>query len=478
MARPGPRLLHVSSVAALGGLLVSSCLSGAARRPPPVDDHGVTGIRWTVLVDETLDEAHVEVCVEGGPPQRLVASTDPAARWARDVVDGEGAALPEAAGGWRWPAGAPCARYGVALGWASLLEQNPDRAVELGDDVIVAPDLLLLRPGPEGADVERRVRFELPHGISVSAPFPPGAGGWRAVPSSTFLRKGYVVFGSFVEERLPVAGGLLRVTPLAGAGRLPAGVRHRFLYEAGRAAASLYGELPVSDVQVLLVGPGVPLPGGPVFFGLTTRGGGAAISLFVDSFADDEELIGEWVAVHELAHLGLPWMREGERWLSEGLATYYQNVLRGRTGLLDERETWKSIAGGLRRARAEARSSYVWLYGSGAAIALRVDVDLRRRPAPRCASLDEALAAYRARYPLDDDVGAAEVTARLDERCGDERFAEGADRWRRGEAFAGVDELLDRLGVSGRGEDVVLRSDAPDASLREDVLQGWRRGRE
>ena len=41
----------------------------------------------------------------------------------------------------------------------------------------------------------------------------------------------------------------------------------------------------------------------------------------------------DWTAAHELSHLYLPYPGQPDIWLSEGLATYYQNIIQARSGL-------------------------------------------------------------------------------------------------------------------------------------------------
>src|SRR5690349_3931578 len=60
-------------------------------------------------------------------------------------------------------------------------------------------------------------------------------------------------------------------------------------------------------------------------------------------FADD------WTAVHELSHLMHPYLGDRGTWLAEGLATYYQNVLRARSGMLTPAQAWDRLYQGFKR---------------------------------------------------------------------------------------------------------------------------------
>ncbi|MCK6549944.1 hypothetical protein L6R52_29190, partial [Myxococcota bacterium] len=91
---------------------------------------------------------------------------------------------------------------------------------------------------------------------------------------------------------------------------------------------------------------------GPVDFGLVLRGGGPSVTFFVGDEADDASLVGEWVAVHELSHLSMPFVERDAAWLSEGFATYYQNVLRARAGLMSAEAAWTELHEGFARGQA------------------------------------------------------------------------------------------------------------------------------
>ena len=63
------------------------------------------------------------------------------------------------------------------------------------------------------------------------------------------------------------------------------------------------------------------------------------------------ELEADWVAIHELSHLWLPRLHAKDRWLSEGIATYLQEVLRARCGLQSSDRAWSRIREGFERGR-------------------------------------------------------------------------------------------------------------------------------
>jgi hypothetical protein len=78
---------------------------------------------------------------------------------------------------------------------------------------------------------------------------------------------------------------------------------------------------------------------------------GPSILLLPASDATVGELESDWVAIHELSHLWMPRLYPGDRWLSEGIATYLQEVLRARCGLQSRTKAWTRIKEGFDRGR-------------------------------------------------------------------------------------------------------------------------------
>jgi len=142
-------------------------------------------------------------------------------------------------------------------------------------------------------------------------------------------------------------------------------------------------------------------------WGEVQRGGGDAVHLYINQSLSEQAFIDDWVMVHELSHLLHPVIVSPDRWLYEGIASYYQNVLRARAGLMSAQSAWSKLHAGFERGiRGTPRGrslaevsetmirdrSFMRVYWSGAALALLADVELRRHSAG-AQSLDTALAA-------------------------------------------------------------------------------------
>jgi predicted metalloprotease with PDZ domain len=230
----------------------------------------------------------------------------------------------------------------------------------------------------------------------------------------------------------------------------------------------------------------IPVGGGrgAVMFGQSVRGQGNALELLIDPAAPADEFADDWTAVHELSHLMHPYLGDRGAWLAEGLATYYQNVLRARSGLLTPAQGWDRLFQGFQRG-AKARSdetldevaqnmhrshAFQRVYWAGAAYWLTVDRDLRR-DSGGAMNLETALSRFRdCCLPAYRQWQPEDFVARLDKLAGSAVFT---TRYRE---FAGMREFPDwakvyaDLGIRTDGEHLAFDAKARDAAIRDAIM--------
>jgi hypothetical protein len=222
----------------------------------------------------------------------------------------------------------------------------------------------------------------------------------------------------------------------------------------------------------------VPVHGqSSVVFGRVMSLAGASVALLVGDATPASSVHGEWVVVHELFHLGTPSFVGEGHWLEEGLATYYEPIARERAGWMTEAELWSHFVGemprGLRSSDdaldLEQRDDTDATYWGGALFALLADVNIRTASGG-ARSLDDVIRAVLDREG--DGTHASRVADFL--RVGDVATASHEltavyEAWAvRGEN-PDLDALWKRLGVAVEGERVVLRDDAPLATVRKAI---------
>ena len=166
-----------------------------------------------------------------------------------------------------------------------------------------------------------------------------------------------------------------------------------------------YGRFPNPAAKIIVI-PSTENAWGsdsPVTFGRVTRRGGETVELFVNPDRPIDEYYSDWTATHEFSHLMLPLLSQRYRWISEGFASYYQNVLMSRAERYTPEFAWQRLTEGFERGRESRpdlspndaaaggiRLARMKIYWSGAAIALMADSTLRERSNGK-ESLDRAL---------------------------------------------------------------------------------------
>jgi hypothetical protein len=243
--------------------------------------------------------------------------------------------------------------------------------------------------------------------------------------------------------------------------------------DAGGCVSSLFGAFPV-ETSVFVI----PVRGADeVVFGRTLSLSGASCAILVGDELPAARLHADWVLVHELFHMGCPSFVGEGHWLEEGLATYYEPILRARAGWMTERDLWAHFADQMRRGvpkageppSIEERDDIDSTYWGGALFALLADVVLREHGS----SLDDTLRAVHARggdathtWKMADvfRVGDAQSKTRVLEDV----YASFAVR---GEApeLAG---FFASLGVHVEAGGIRLDDAAPRASLRRAIATG------
>ncbi|MDA1195399.1 MAG: hypothetical protein O2894_09470 [Planctomycetota bacterium] len=444
------------------------------------------GWDYVVRFDATLARAEVRCCFREFLPRRLVsrspaslsAFTFPAEPGGPRLVlrDEDNSLLPV-----DMDARRSCVRWEVDVARAARRgRMGPFRRV--GRDLMIEPGALMLFPGMWPLAAHVTVRFELPEGYRVLAPWPRTAEGAYVLDVGSTRLLGRFAIGRFDTHVAQVAGSTVEIGVLDAPHAASAEGIRTWVHEAMRAVATIDGRFPTPRLAVIVE----PVPGRdpPSPFGTSMRAGGGHVHLLLSNAAKDPALPGEWVAVHEMMHLALPWTFDEEAWLQEGFTTYYQEVLRARAGMISEREAWQNIEagfgrgrrrGGVRTLALESRDmhrehAYHRVYWAGAAIALLIDVRLR--------------SGSNGRYALDDFVnwwrahrgGQVNANRGLDLlRAAEEALQVSpcsriAVRWLESTDFPDVGPVYEALGIRARAGRVELDDTAPQAALRRAIM--------
>jgi len=501
---------------ALLALVLASCTttsSGVSAPSPRVGAPATARARsaksapaaldYHFALDAGLSMLAVRLCPRGAVPARLVPGMrDARSMLKRAVIEREPAAveLPLDEQGIVLAGLRPseCVRYELDL----RIERGGMGAPQVhrsGKALMVNLAALLWRPADYGRYAEVHASFELPEGVKLSVPW-PRANGSAADPleryeldSSAFAFHAYAAFGVLTMHQLQIAGTTIELAVLDGLSAEQCAAVARWVTVQANAFATLAGRLPRSRIQIVVLPTGDSSD--PIRFGSMTRGGGASVGVLIAENFDEAELMADWVLVHELSHLLHPFVNRGQAWVSEGIATYYQEVLRARAGLQSPEAAWKRILNGsqqgasmgvsLEQGAADMYTTYRFapVYWGGAAVMLLADVELRRHSGGARTLDDVLMELSRCCGEGSRPWSAPEVGERIDAIAGVPVMRDLIAKVVRAEGFPTLAALYAQLGLDERGRatpaaplarvrDAIMRSAPPDSSLRAEGLGG------
>jgi len=383
--------------------------------------------------------------------------------------------------------GVTCVNYVVDLKRAAAAERRNASLSE--DNVVVSPAVWLWHPSlVPGTRII--VHFELEDGVDVSMPWQPLSGqdrSYEMLPSPRNA-KAMAAFGRFVNVRRELVGSELRIAVLRPRGAINSAAIIDWVHDTAGNISLAYGRFPNPSphVVVLPVGHGGWQSDSPVPFGRVLRDGGETVELFIDERRPIEDFYDDWTATHEFSHLMLPFVRSGHRWISEGFAQYYQNVLLTRVGQYDEQRAWQKLYDGFVRghnsrpelspneaARQGVGAATMKIYWSGAIIALMADVELRRRSGGR-ESLDSTLGQLqRCCLPSERSWSGTELFETLDGFVEEPVFMPLYRKHADKSGFPRFEAILESLGVTIKNGTVQLSNDAELAGIRKAITRTY-----
>jgi len=477
---PRPRLAHLAMPLFL--------LSTACVRPAqdPLADGA-----WSYVVDAPAEGSRtvaVEATFDNARTDRLAIARESSA-FVRDVQV-------KVAGGWRtverrgaqWyepMCSSHCTvRYRIDLGeLAAACGDEVDCARRVGDATLSPALAWLAHPSPK-TDVPVSVRVRTSNVMQfVSGMHPSDESGLAFSFRSYDLDEGsFTAFGPLRHYRVDVSGRTGQAgarVDVAVVGKQKYGMSDEEIREwvgdAAQVVTPLFGRFPV-DRSTLFV---VPAKGeDEVVFGKVLSLAGASVVLVVGDKMPAAARHRDWVLVHELFHLGFPTFRGEGRWLGEGLATYYEPILRARAGWTTEPEVYRQFARNMPRgvpARGSSgglahRDDLDSIYWGGALFCFAADVRIREETRGKH-SLDDVIRAALARGGDATKVWTvAEVVLLGDAVTSTHVLSTMYDRYAaRGERID-LDGLFASLGVDREGTAVGLDEKRPLAWVRRQIV--------
>jgi predicted metalloprotease with PDZ domain len=392
--------------------------------------------------------------------------------------------------GEHWPAAvhhgptwvAPCrasgcrVRYRFGLRSAAATIDRGDIAIGSGDVVVAPPSTWLLRPA-EG-DRSRRFRFK----VTTVAPTrfaagtrrsPDGAPDTFEAATAALEESSFAVFGSFHQEAIQSGEARVEVAMAPHALALTDDEIVGWVRRAVDGIAAYFGRFSADHTLVIVQAGDEARTEGE-----TLGDSGPAVLVRVGREVTAASVRDDWVVTHELLHVSLPSLSPRHAWLSEGIPTYVEPIVRARAGQLTAEKFWADLVEGLPQGLPEAgdeglERTHTWgrTYWGGALFCFVADVTIRERSA-NTLSLDDSLRAVIATR--------ADVEAHWDI----DRWLEEGDRatatrvlhdlYRRFALAPGTVDLAGlwaRLGVRLEAGRVRFDDGAPLAAVRRAITQ-------
>jgi len=438
----------------------------------------------TASFPDDLNEVQVKLCFDGPAPLRLyrhkkagTVSSGPFYEGRQLKVSNDGSVL-----------GLPALPENACINWQTDFEAALERGdyrliMQTGEDFVMSTNLWFWK-GPKNRDIV--VDVNLPRGISISTPWEEvkkTASKTRFRPDTTSADwESRVALGQFDINVINVPGASIR---LAMPGNLSASQKlkiRQWIEQTVDPVISVYGYFPQPQPQVLVVSIGARNEA--VVTAHVIRGGGLAVVFYIDETRPLQEFMDDWTATHEFSHMLVPYVSSRDRWLSEGLASYYQNVLRARDGRLSETQAWQKLydgfqrgkngtnGGSLAQATRKGRGSTMRVYWSGAALMLMADMQLRETTDGR-QSLDTALQSLSACCMANGKTWRArELFEQLDELTGTDILTGLYQKHVHEHSFPDMRSTWDNLGINTRNNRVSLSDDAPLKDVRTAIMKG------
>lgn len=367
---------------------------------------------------------------------------------------------------------------------ASACGDELDCARRVGDATLSPALAWLLYPAPK-PDVPVRVRVHTPRAMRFVTGLNEESEGSQtfAFRSHDLDEGAFTAFGPMRRYRVDVpgrAGPTSARIDLAILGNTSYAMSDEsirgWIEDGANVVAKLFGRFPVDRATFFVV----PAHGDDeVVFGKVLSLSGASVVLVVGDKMQASSRHSDWVLVHEMFHLGFPTFRGEGRWLGEGLATYYEPVLRARAGWTQGGEVFRQFARNMPRGAGQGsrllglsqRDDTDSIYWGGALFCLVADVRIREETRGR-RSLDDVIRASLARGGDATHVWAlADVVKLADSVTGTTVVSEMVDRYVSHGDRIDLEALLFALGVEKDDSGVMAMDEArPLAWVRRDIV--------
>jgi len=260
---------------------------------------------------------------------------------------------------------------------------------------------------------------------------------------------------------------------------------HQWIEFISDALLQVYGYWPRKNWQIT-VSPASGASNDPIPWAQVHRNEVNSVEFFTTAKASSDQLKQAWTGYHELAHLLIPYRGWGDAWFSEGLASYYQNILQARAGILTEQEMWQKLYEGYQRGLADTEfdgrelrtvsdklrqdGGFMRVYWSGAWYFMVADARLRQQSRGRH-NLDEALKKLN-QCCADRSMSVPDMVSKLDQLNRVLLFQPLYEQVLVSTEVPPFEPIFASMGISITDDKVQLQNEGPGAHLRQQIVAG------
>ena len=253
-----------------------------------------------------------------------------------------------------------------------------------------------------------------------------------------------------------------------------------WLTYSAESASLIGGTFPTTETRVLLHK--IRRGKGPVPWAHTIRAGNPeGIAFHVNPSKSLTQFKQDWTATHEFSHLYLPYVGRRDIWISEGFASYYQNILMMRKGTLTEQQGWQKLKDGFDRGAADPyqegtlaeasrtmrlNRAFKRVYWTGALYFLQLDLALRKQGS----SLDDVIVKFQACCRQQDlNWDGYQLAEKLDLASDTTLFTQQYKEFEEIEGMPEYRDTLSELGISYTGKTIRLSGNESQRNLRAQI---------
>jgi hypothetical protein len=397
---------------------------------------------YLVVLNEKNATIGVQACFET-VPDRLITGKRNSHTYLQWIKQGDKILSPSSRAVKLSPNHSKCVNYQVNL----TLMLKDRQAWNDGDNWMVNNRSWLWQPD-NTSGIELRFRFENPNDkLAYSVPWPEKNGRYQGAKSPSRWTS-RMAFGSIYREDLTINDQTLRLAIVGISSPEKRKEIAQWVQHTATTVAQVGGNFPVDNAQTLVLPRKSRRGSSPVPWGEVQRNGLPAVHLFVNTDLPMSEFYADWTATHEFSHLLIPKVDYKDRWISEGLATYYQYIVMARSGVISQQNAWQKIRAGLEKGQRASlhrplrqSNKTKHTYWGGAGIFLLADLGLREKNK----SLDEVLSQLDdCCMPSHKNWSALEFMTKLDQLSQTKIFTELLNNQAQASQFPIDQSIIDR----------------------------------